>query len=43
MLGGDALQMARKKLDDVRANLDAYESVTLGTNFPGAETGSIGG
>jgi NAD(P)-dependent dehydrogenase (short-subunit alcohol dehydrogenase family) len=43
LLGSDALAEARRKLEVLRRDIDAWEEVTKGTNFPGVETGAIGG
>jgi NAD(P)-dependent dehydrogenase (short-subunit alcohol dehydrogenase family) len=37
LLGSDALRRARAKLDAVIAEMDRWESVTLGTDFPAGE------
>ncbi len=34
LLGGDALRRTRAKLDAVIGEMDAWEGVTLGTDFP---------
>src|SRR5215475_4568753 len=34
LLGKDALQMAREKLEDLRGAFDAWEKVTVGADFP---------
>ena len=38
LLGKTALELARKKLDSMRGDFDAWESTTLGADFP-AEAG----
>ncbi len=43
LLGEDAMEAARRKMDILKADFDAWEGVTLGTNFPGAVVGAIGG
>lgn len=43
LLGGDALAAARQKMDILKADFDAWEEVTLGTNLPGVTVGTIGG
>ena len=37
LLGKPALDLARQKLDALRADFDAWESVTLGADFPVSE------
>ena len=34
LLGKTALELARKKLDAMRDDFDAWESTTLGADFP---------
>jgi NAD(P)-dependent dehydrogenase (short-subunit alcohol dehydrogenase family) len=36
-IGGDALDQLRRRLDDIRRETDAWESVTRGTDFPADE------
>lgn len=43
LLGSDALAEARRKLEVLRRDIDGWEALTKGTNFPGVETGAIGG
>ncbi len=42
LLGGDALEAARKKLDTLKADFDTWEHITNSTNFPGETHTSIG-
>src|SRR5262250_2726944 len=38
LLGKDALRMAREKLEALRRDFDAWEKVTVGADFPAAES-----
>ena len=41
LLGRDALQMARAKLEALRGDFDAWEKVTVGADFPTAPPAAV--